>query len=369
MKRFTPFRQRLAWKLFLSYLVIIVVGVTVLAVTAVLNAPTALDRHMADMQSMMGGTAMMGDLRDNFVVAVNEVLAVAAAAAVIAAVIVSIFTARRIVGPVRAMTDASQQIANGDYHQRVHMPGEDELGVLAHSFNQMAETIEQTEQRRVELLGNVAHELRQPLSSIRSTMEGLVDGVLPAEPATFLSVQHEVTRLQRLVHDLEELSRAEAGQIPLELHSVDPGPLIRTAADRLQMQYEDKGVHLQEEIPPTLPTVRIDTARITQVLMNLLGNALQYTPANGFVTIKAWMEAQELLIAVHDTGVGISAEHLPHLFERFYRVDRSRSRAGGGSGIGLTISKYLVEAHGGRIWADSPGVGQGSTFTFTLPLA
>jgi histidine kinase len=115
--------------------------------------------------------------------------------------------------------------------------------------------------------------------------------------------------------------------------------------------------------------VSIDTARLTQVLVNLLGNALQYTPAGGSVTVTAWAEAREVLVAVHDTGAGISAEHLPHLFERFYRVDRSRSRTGGGSGIGLTISKYLIEAHGGRIWAASPGVGQGSTFTFALPLA
>jgi two-component system sensor histidine kinase BaeS len=368
MKLPSAFRRRLAWKLFLSYLVIIAVGVTVLAVTTALNAPTALDRHMADMRSVMGGAGMMDDLRENFIIAVNEILAVAAVAAIIAAVMASIFTARRIVEPIHAMTKASQHIANGDYHQRVRMPDEDELGELAHSFNQMAETIEQTDQRRVELIGNVAHELRTPLSSIRSTMEGLVDGVMPAEAATFLSVQHEVTRLQRLVNDLEELSRAEAGQIPLDLRSSDLGSLIRTAADRLQMQFNDKGVYLEVEIAPALPLVRIDTARITQVFVNLLGNALQYTPVDGAVTLKAWAESGELLVSVHDTGVGISREHLPHLFERFYRVDRSRARASGGSGIGLTISKYLVEAHGGRIWASSPGVGQGSTFTIALAL-
>ena len=248
------------------------------------------------------------------------------------------------------------------------MPGDDELGTLAHSLNQMAETLEQTERRRVELIGNVAHELRTPLSSIGGTMEGLVDGVLPAEAATFLSVQHEVKRLQRLVYDLEDLSRAEAGRIPLDLRPGDVGQLIRTAVERLQMQYDDKGVKLQIEGGAAVPPAQMDGARITQVLVNLLGNALQYTPAGGFVTIRAWGEGREVLVSVHDTGIGISAEHLPHLFERFYRVDRSRARTGGGSGIGLTISKYLVEAHGGRIWAESPGVGQGSTFTFTLPL-
>ena len=369
MRLFTLLRQRLVWKLFLSYLVIIFAGVAVLGVTAALNAPTALDRHMADMQSMMGGAGMLGDLRNNFTAAFNEVLLIAAGASVFAAVVVSLFTARRIVGPLRDMTEVSRRIAAGSYHQRVQMPGDDELGTLARSLNQMAETLEQTERRRVELIGDVAHELRTPLSSIGGTMEGLVDGVLPAEAATFLDVQHEVTRLQRLVHDLEELSRAEAGQILLDLRPSDLSVLVRTAADRLRLQYDDKGVHLGLDLPPSLPPVRMDTARITQVLINLLGNALQYTSAGGSVTVKASADAREVLVAVHDTGSGISAQHLPHVFERFYRVDKSRSRTGGGSGIGLTIAKHLVEAHGGRIWAESPGVGQGSTFTFTLPLA
>ena len=362
-------RRRLVWKLFLSYLVIVAVGFVVLALTATLNAPTALDRHMAGMQTMVGGGGMMADLRDNLVETINEVLIVAAATSLAAAVAVSLFTARRIVQPVRAMTGASQRIAGGDYHQRVPVPGDDELGALAGSFNRMAETLEQTERRRVELIGDVAHELRTPLSSIRSTMEGLVDGVLPAREDTLLSVQHEVTRLQRLVQDLEELSRAEAGRIPLDARPADVGALIHAAADRLALQFEGKGVRLRVDIPAALPPAHVDAARITQVLVNLLGNALQYTSQDGSVTVEARAEAGEVHVAIRDTGLGISGEHLPHLFERFYRVDRSRSRAGGGSGIGLTISKYLVEAHGGRIWASSPGVGQGSTFTFALPVA
>ena len=363
-------RHRLVWKLFLSYLVIITVGVVVLALTAALNIPTALDRHMADMQSVMPQrTGMVDDLRSSFAAAIKEVLAVAAVAAIGAAVLVSVFTARRIVGPLRAMTGASQHIADGDYHQRVPATGDDELGALADSFNRMAETLEQTEQRRVNLIGDVAHELRTPLSSIRGTMEGLVDGVLPAVPATFAGVQHEVMRLQRLVLDLEELSRAEAGQITLELRPLDIGILVNSAVDRLRMQFDDKGVGLRIDLAPSLPPAHIDAARMTQVLVNLLGNALQHTPTGGLVTISTRGEPGEIVIMVHDTGAGISADHLPHLFERFYRVDRSRSRASGGSGIGLTISKYLVEGHGGRIEAASPGIGQGSTFTVALPLS
>ena len=395
MRLFQTIQQRLGWKLFLSYLIIIVVGVVVLSSTAEFYAPAALARHIARMEALLGDNpALVADLDENFHAAVNEILTVAAPAAFLAAVAVSIFTARRIVGPLQAMTKASQRIAAGDYHQRVQVPGQDELGALAQAFNRMAETLERTEQRRMELIGDVAHELRTPLSSIRGTMEGLVDGVLTAEPATFLLVQREVARLQRLIHDLEELSRAEAGQVPLAPRAIAPADLVRAAADRLRPQFEDKSVSLHVELPDdgstepssracpeqsrraqaeglaeVLPQVRADPSRIIQVLLNLLGNALQYTPSNGQVTVRAWRDGREVVVAVQDTGIGIAAEHVPHIFERFYRVDKSRSRPGGGSGIGLTIAKHLVEAHGGRIWATSPGPGHGSTFSFTLPIA
>jgi len=370
MKLFQILRQRLGWKLFLSYLVIIVVGVVVLAGTVQFHAPAALARHIARMEALLGyDPALVADLHANFQEAVNEILVVATLAAFLAAVAVSTFTARRIVGPVRAMMKASQRIADGDYYERVRVPGQDELGALARAFNRMAETLERTEQRRSELIGDVAHELRTPLSSMKGVMEGLVDGVLTAEPATFVLVQREIARLQRLVHDLEELSRAEAGQIPFDLRTVAPADLVRAAADRLQPQFEDKGMSLHLDVPTDLPKVRADPSRMIQVLLNLLGNALQYTPSGGQVTVRAWREGREVAVAVQDTGIGIPAEHLLHIFERFYRVDRSRSRPGGGSGIGLTIAKHLVEAHGGRIWATSPGAGQGSTFTFTVPIA
>ncbi|MDH4137672.1 MAG: cell wall metabolism sensor histidine kinase WalK [Anaerolineae bacterium] len=370
MKLLQTLQQRLGWKLFLSYLIIILVGGVVLASTAEFHAPAALARHIARMEALLGeNPSLVADLDANFRAAVNEILVVAALAAFLAAVAVSIFTAQRIVGPLQAMMKASQRIAAGDYRQRVQVLGQDELGALARAFNRMAETLERTEQRRLELIGDVAHELRTPLSSIKGIMEGLVDGVLTTEPATFLLVQREVTRLQRLIHDLEELSRAEAGQVPLDPRAVAPADLVRAAADRLRPQFEGKSVSLHLDLPADLPQVRADPSRIIQVLLNLLGNALQYTPSNGQVTVRAWRDGREVVIVVQDTGIGIPPEHLPHIFERFYRVDKSRSRPGGGSGIGLTIARHLVEAHGGRIWATSPGPGQGSTFSFTLPTA
>jgi signal transduction histidine kinase len=362
-------RRRLGWRLFLSYLVIVIVGVTVLMSTAWLLAPASVSRHAAAMQAVIGDDpALVADVYRAFTQGVMEVLGVAAGAAMLTALLISLFTARRIVTPIRAMTTASQRIAAGDYGQRVPVPGDDELATLAQSFNRMAETLDQTERRRLELIGDVAHELRTPLAAIRSSMEGLIDGVLPAKTETYASIEREAARLQRLVRDLEELSRAEAGQITLERQRVALGELLQIAMQRLQGQYEDKQVGL--ELAPTDPDlfVRVDVNRILQVLTNLLGNALQHTPAGGQVTLRARQDANNAVVSVVDTGVGIGPEQIHYVFERFYRVDKSRSRAGGGSGIGLTISKHLVEAHGGRIWAASDGLGRGSTFAFTLPL-
>lgn len=370
MKWLSIIRRSLGWKILLSYLVIIVVAFVVLATAANFHTGPAIDRHIAEMEAALrGGPQQAPDLLDSFHQAVNEVILVAILAGSVAAVVVSAFTSRRITRPLRAISEASQRIAGGDYHQRVPVVSEDELGDLAVSFNRMAKALEQTEQRRLELIGNVAHELRTPLSSIRSTLEALTDGVVAPETATFLIAQRETARLQRLVQDLEELSRAEAGQITLKRQAVAIDELIEAALERLRPQFEDKGVSLVSAVDANLPVVFSDPGRIMQVLLNLLGNALQYTPAGGDVVVQTSQQQDRVLVAVKDSGVGIAEGDLPHIFERFYRVDKSRSRVGGGSGIGLTISKHLVEAHGGRIWAQSPGPGHGSSFFFTLPLA
>ncbi len=361
-------RRHLGWKLFVSYLVVILVGVVSMAVAAEIHTPTAINRHMAEMAAMMGDrTGMMGDLGQSVTRAVNEVLLVAASLALVTAILVSSFVTGRIVRPVQAMKAASRRIAAGRYDERVQVTGEDELADLAQSFNQMAHTLTQTETRRRQLIGDVAHELRTPLSSIKSVLEGLQDAVLQPEPATFLDIQREVDRLQRLVRDLEELSRAEAGQLSLEREWTDPATFVQAAAERLRLQFEDKGVALHLALDPTLPPVQVDPARLTQVMLNLLGNALQYTPERGQVTVTAGAGREGVIITVADTGIGLAAADLPHIFERFYRVDKSRSRAGGGSGIGLTISRHLVEAHGGSLTAASPGSGRGSTFSIILP--
>ena len=370
-------RRHLSWKLFLSYLAVILIGSVVMFTATEFSVPTAFERHLAAMASMMGANTeqLELDLYASFHQATTEAIALAMVAAFVAALVLSLFISRRVTLPVQEMMAASERVADGHYDERVGVPGAakgqdlDELGRLAQCFNQMAASLQKTETMRLELIGNVAHELRTPLSSIQGYMEGLIDGVLPAEAETFQQVHREAGRLQQLVHDLQELSRVEAGAFELKLQPTPVSRLIETVTTRLGRQFEEKGVSLETDIAPDLPPVQVDEGRIGQVLLNLVGNALQYTPAGGQVRIHARRQDGAVLVTVEDTGIGLAPEQLPHVFERFYRVDRSRSRAGGGSGIGLTIAKHLVEAHGGQIWAASEGIGRGSAFSFTLAVA
>jgi histidine kinase len=370
VRRGRAFRRHLGWKLLASYLLTIGVGAAVLWATALAVAPASFSQHITAMAHALGPRPDLQDsLLRSFLGAMNTALLVAVGAAAVTAAAVSLFTTRRIVAPIRLIQEASQRIAEGRYGERVPLLTEDELGDLALQFNRMADALEQTEKRRRDLIADVAHELRTPLASIAGYAEGLVDGVLPATPDVLHRVYREATRLQRLVDDLQELSRAEAGQLPLHLRSVNVDDLVETAAARLRPQFEEKGVTLTVAPAGDLPPVLGDPDRLVQVLTNLLGNALQYTPPGGSAEVRTKATGSFVEVAVVDTGIGIAPEHLPHIFDRFYRVDRSRSRASGGTGIGLTIARHLVEAHGGSITASSPGPGRGSTFTVRLPRA
>ena len=357
-------RHHLGAKLLLSYLAIIVVGVVILILASQFILPATFNRHMLGMGMMngmvggqgVGGPDTMSNLYTDFRASFNEALMYAALAAIIAAVALSIYLSRSVIAPIHAMSLATQ--------------GEDELAQLAARFNQMAEKLDQVESMRRRLIGDVSHELRTPLTAIMGSMEGLMDGVLPATHETFFQIHAEANRLNRLVDDLQELSRVEARADELDLRPLDVSLMVKTVTKRLSPQFEAKHMSLNLELDPELPRALADEDRAVQVLTNLTGNALQYTPENGKITISARQLGSEVQISVHDTGVGIPAEYLPQVFDRFYRVDKSRSRsAGGGSGIGLTIARALVDAHGGRIWVESLGEGKGSTFTFTLKKA
>jgi histidine kinase len=199
-------------------------------------------------------------------------------------------------------------------------------------------------------------------------MEGLMDGVLTAGDETFLQVHQEAERLQRLVDDLQDLNHVEAGEFNLNLQMSAVGDLLIDTVNRLERQFEEKGVEIKLEVEDGLPEIMVDPDRIGQVLLNIIGNSLQYSSAGSTVTAKATRQDQQILITITDTGIGIAPQDLNMIFTRFFRVDKSRSRVGGGSGIGLTISKYLVEAHGGTISAESDGLGKGSRFLISLPL-
>jgi len=309
---------------------------------------------------------LFADYRAGF----NDAFLIAGAAALAVAVILSVLFSRSVTHPVQAMSSAAERIAAGHYDERVPVSGEDELSQLAGRFNQMAQNLADVESMRRLLIADVSHELRTPLTAIQGSVEGLMDGVLPASDETYEQIHAEARRLNRLVDDLQELSRVEAHAYELRLEPVELAPLMQTVIKRLGPAAASKNISLTSQLAGTLPKVRGDADRLVQVLSNLVNNALQYTPEGGSVTISAREVAREVQVSVRDSGVGIGAEHLGHVFDRFYRVDKSRSRqAGGGSGIGLTIARLLVEAHGGRIWAESEGEGKGSVFAFTVPIA
>lgn len=369
----------LGLKLFMSYVVVLVVGMGTLLLIAGSVSPAFFRDSMQHMMGGPGASMMTGPgtmmqgldaaLSDAFRTSLFGGLLVATVIALVAAVAVSAFVAGRIVGPVRRLAVASRRLSEGHYSERVAAGHGDELADLAHSFNEMAAELEAVERRRLDLIGDVAHELRTPLATLQGNIEGLLDGVVHPSPQTWAKLDGEVGRLRRLVDDLQELSRAEARQIPLHLDPVRPADITAAAVERLGGSFADKGLSLETAIPSVLPSVRADKDRAVQVLTNLLSNALRYTTAPGSVRLTAEATPVAGRFSVADSGMGIAAEDLQRVFERFYRTDKSRSRAAGGSGIGLTISRALVEAMGGRIWAESPGPGQGATFSFELPLA
>lgn len=288
--------------------------------------------------------------------------------AVVVALILTFILSRRILSPVKALTEASKKLGKGDFSQRVTVDDKGEVGVLAESFNAMASDLERNEQLRRNMVADVAHELRTPLSNLNGYLEAIRDRVIKADTETIRSLSEEGATLSGLVNDLQELSLADAGELKLNYQSVDIAKLVKETVTAAKTRAKAKNIKLSAELPGNLPRVNIDPQRIRQVLNNLLANAIEHTLNKGTITITAHGKANEITISVTDTGEGISAEDLPNIFERFYRVDKSRARSTGGSGLGLTIAKRLVEAHGGRIWAESEP-GKGSAFSFTLPVS
>ena len=301
----------------------------------------------------------------DFLRRINLAILLSALGATAIALVLGILLARAISRPVRELTEATQIVALGDFGHQVPVRTQDELGELAKSFNQMSADLAQASQLRRQMTADIAHELRTPLSVILGYTEALSDGKLHGSPGMYQAMYGEAQLLSHLVDDLRTLSLADAGELTLNRLPVAPGDCLeRTAASQAALAAH-QSVEVRVQVAPNLPLIEADRERIAQVLGNLMSNALRYTPAGGTITLSAEAAAESVLLRVSDTGPGIEPDHLPHIFQRFYRADESRT-TNGESGLGLAIAKSLVEAHGGTITVESI-VGQGTTFTVALP--
>lgn len=286
-------------------------------------------------------------------------LAVAAATGVL--------TARRIIRPLHKLRDGVEQLGLRDLSRRVPVEGDAEIAALAGAFNRMMDRLEAEERARRQVFADVAHELRHPLAVLTTRLDMMQDGVVPLNQEQVLYLQDMALALKRLVGDLRDLSLAEVGGLSLQLAPLDVGELIADLLENMEPVAAAKSITLVGDVAPGLPPVMADADRMQQVLVNLLANALQHTPDGGRVEVRATAGDGQVMIQVSDTGPGIPPADLPHVFDRFYRVDKSRTRSTGGSGLGLAIVRGLVTGHGGTVEAESRP-GEGSRFTVTLPL-
>lgn len=377
------FYRRLRWRLIIAPLLVALLGtLSMIALTALIVdqfAPDLLNRELAFLiQNPTQIETTQQNLLQSFQRALNRSVAIAALIALGGGTLYSYVLWRSLVVPLRDVAATSRRIASGRYSERVKMPRQN-LGMaltqLITSFNQMAQALASVEQQRITLIGNVAHELRTPLAGLRGYLEGVQDGVFEPSVETIGVLQQEVERLTRLVEDLQTMATVEAGAVELTFQPFDLQETARQVVTRFQPQARKKKIDLRMENSPEEAVIVIaDPDRTVQILTNLVNNALQYTSAGGVVTVTvADSNAGVIPVAsrsviVSDSGIGIPAAALPYIFERFYRVDESRSRGSGGSGIGLTIARHLAWQMAGDLTAASEGPGAGSTFTLTLPL-
>lgn len=365
--------NRISLRLVVSHIVVAIVGgLTTFWVVRVL-APALFDASLhlnPNPGSGRGGGGLGANqaLRDQFAAAVDESLLIGSLVGAVVAAGLGTFLAYRIVRPLRAMQQATRRMAQGRYDLPIPVPHEFELAELATDVNSLGTELAQAETRRVRLLGEVAHEIRTPLTVIDGYVEGMIDGVLPSTTAELTQISEEVRRLRRLSEDLSSLSQAEEGRLAIQPRDAELGQIVRDAAERLRPQAADAGLELVVDTGTAPLPVRVDPDRIAQVVTNLVGNAFRATPSGGQVRVTARSGVGVAMVTVADTGVGLAATDLERIFERFYRVPAARTGTESGSGIGLTIARGIVEAHGGTLTAASLGAGTGATFTACLPL-
>ncbi len=360
-------------RLLTAHLLVIALTMVMFLVAVALITPRIHDRLRDDPQIGFGRNQRdIDDLMRAeriYRTALWRAMLTAGGVASLAAVLMSITVARVVASPLQAVTRASRQIASGDYSPITVSDATNEIRELAAQFNYMAGALRDAEQRRAALIGDVAHELRTPLASIEGYAEGLIDGVVVPGEKSYTIIRDEAQRMRRIVDDLQSLSRAEAGTLTLYREHYDMSQLVGRAVTLLATQISEKNARVTVVPNNDALPVYCDGDRIVQVLINLLTNALRAIESGGTVQVKVMRQHDFVACQIQDNGIGIAPEHLERIFERFYRTDPSRSRATGGTGVGLTIARAIVSAHGGTLRAMSDGIGQGATFELCLPFA
>jgi two-component system sensor histidine kinase BaeS len=346
------------------------------------GVPLDVDGETVGYVLVEGGQAFSAASEISLLSRLNQAAIIAVAVAVLAALLLALFLSYSLVRPVRALERAASQLATGDLSQRVEVKGKDELAALGSTFNHMAESLQLAEASRRAMTADIAHELRTPLAVQRAHLEAIEDGVYPLTPDSLLTIEEQNHLLTRLVDDLRTLALADAGQLTLQVSVVDFPALLRRVSARFEPQNVERGINIQFFIGEC-PPVAVDAQRIQQILNNLLSNALRYTPNGGVIECRLRVQdgtsagfdsgfvplpkGQWVSLEVRDSGPGIEESALPHIFDRFYRVDKSRSRAEGGTGLGLSIARKLAQAHGGDLAAANHPQG-GAVFRLTLPI-
>jgi signal transduction histidine kinase len=354
-------------RLFLSHMLVMLVGIITLLAVGKFYSPRFFIEHLQRLEiSGINLYLVKRQLVDGFESAWSRGALWSMMIGGGMAVMLSYLVSKRIMRPLNQMQRITQKFAAGNLAERMPASEIPEFNRLADSFNRMASALEDVEERRRDLVSDLTHELRTPLTVLEGYLEGMADGTITPSADIYDRLVRETGRLRRLVNDLQELSKAEAGYLTIRPQPLGLQPLLRNLVDRFSDQLLDSPTTLQLDCPPNLPDAFADPERVEQVLVNLIGNALRYTP-KGWVRVRAWADPNQVWIAVQDTGRGIAPADLPHVFERFWRADRSRDRHSGGTGIGLAISRRLVELQKGRIEVESQ-LDQGSTFRFSLPV-
>ncbi|MDR7868856.1 MAG: ATP-binding protein [Sporomusaceae bacterium] len=328
--------------------------------------------YLANLAAQFGGNIaghVAGGAEEEFLKSVHDSLLWVGAAIILIGLAASYTLARSITVPLRVLNAGVRAVERGEFSHKVKVDSNDEVEQLAAAFNRMAEALEMNNRLRKQLLADIAHELKTPLAVIQGNLEGMVDGVVETDKEQLSSLFEESVHLNRLINDLRDLSLAEAGQLSLDKTPADINQLVSHAVGMVKRLANEKKIQLECDLGE-LPTLEVDANRIRQVVFNLLTNAVRYTDAGGRVEVATVVECREekkwIVISVGDTGQGIAAEDLPHIFDHFYRADKSRNRKSGGTGIGLAIVKQLVETHGGRVLVESKA-GKGSCFRVLLP--